>query len=125
MLETILFLVHAALLLLFGIYLSIAFAGISFTRKNLLNAFLLCLLCGILQTVAYLSLPEDVLWKLYPLNTHLPLILFYTSHTIKNLLLHSFPSLRHTYGASLQNGSVFWFIIFQKTRLQNILQNLS
>lgn len=76
MLETILYLIRAALLLLFGAYLSVAFAGISFTRKNLLNTFLLCIVCGILQTAAYVSLPEDVLWKVYPLNTHLPLILF-------------------------------------------------
>ena len=76
MLETILFLVHAALLLLFGTYLSIAFAGISFTRKNLLNTFFLCVLCGILQITVYLLFPKDLLWKIYPLNTHLPLILF-------------------------------------------------
>ena len=76
MLETILFLIHAALLLLFGVYLSVAFAGISFTRRNLLNVFNLCVLCSILQIAAYLSLPGDALWEIYPLITHLPLILF-------------------------------------------------
>ena len=76
MMETILFLVHGALLLLFGTYLSVAFAGITFNQKSLLNTSLLCILCGILQTAAYLLLPEDFLWKIYPLNTHFPLILF-------------------------------------------------
>ena len=76
MLETILFLIHAALLLLFGAYLSVAFAGISFNRENLINVFILCIFCGILQIVAYLSLPKDTLWEIYPLITHLPLILF-------------------------------------------------
>ena len=76
MLDTILFLIHAALLLLFGAYLSVAFAGISFTRKNLLNVFFLCIFCGIIQTIAYLLLPEAVLWEIYPLNAHLPLVLF-------------------------------------------------
>lgn len=76
MLENILFFVHGTLLLLFGVYLSVAFAGIRFSKTNMLHFLGLCALCGALQIVVYVFFAETVVWKLYPLITHLPLILF-------------------------------------------------
>lgn len=76
MLEYVLFFVHGTLLLLFGIYLSAAFTGIRFTKQNTL--YLLCLgaFCGVLQIIVLFLFKESFLWKLYPVVTHFPLILF-------------------------------------------------
>lgn len=76
MAETILFLVYATVLLLYGVYLSASFAGVRFSRQNMGQLFGLCLFCGALQAVAYLTMPPSALWEIYPFITHLPLILF-------------------------------------------------
>lgn len=76
MMENLLFFVHGALLLLFGISLSAAFAGIRFTKKNTFLFLGLCAFCGGLQLIAYALFTASALWELYPVNTHIPLILF-------------------------------------------------
>lgn len=76
MLEHVLFFIHGTLLLLFGIYLSAAFTGIRFTRQSILHLLSLSALCGGLQIIALYFFTESSLWKLYPVITHLPLILF-------------------------------------------------
>ncbi len=117
MLETILFLIHAALLLLFGAYLSVAFAGISFNRENLINVFILCIFCGILQIVAYLSLPKDTLWEIYPLITHLPLILFLHIRYHKKLIT----ALVSVFTAYLWCQPAKWFGILVYYFTENII----
>lgn len=76
MLEHVLFFIHGTLLLLFGVYLSAAFTGIRFTRQSMLHLLSLSALCGGLQIIALYFFTESSLWKLYPVITHLPLILF-------------------------------------------------
>ena len=76
MIEYALFLIHGTLLLLFGIYLSAAFAGIRFTKQNTLYLLCLCVFCGSLQIIVLFLFKEALLWKLYPLITHIPLVLF-------------------------------------------------
>lgn len=76
MLETILVLLYGAITLLFGTFLSIALCGIRITRKNTLLCLGLCSFCGILQITIYLTASETTIWKLYPVITHVPLILF-------------------------------------------------
>lgn len=75
MLETLLFFLNNALLLLFGILSSAAFAGIRHTRQNILVFLGLFGVSGVLQLLLYLLASEEAVWKLYPLITHLPLFL--------------------------------------------------
>lgn len=75
MLESILTFLHGAIVLAFGITLSAAFAGLRFTKRNFLFFLGLFLFSGILQLIATVTVSETVVWKLYPLITHLPLIL--------------------------------------------------
>ena len=73
--QSVLILLHGAVVLLFGITLSAAFAGIRGIRKNMLVFLGLYLLSGTLQFGASLLFSESFVWKLYPVITHLPLIL--------------------------------------------------
>ena len=66
---------HGAILLGFGITLTAAFSGIRPTRKNILIFTGFFLFTGVLQIAASLILSEEIVWKLYPVITHLPLIL--------------------------------------------------
>lgn len=76
MFEHILFFTHSSLLLLFGIYLSAAFTGIKLNRQSILHFLGLSALCGSFQIIALYFFTESFVWKLYPIITHLPLILF-------------------------------------------------
>lgn len=76
MLETILFFLHSGLVLLFGVLTCISFAGIRLNARNILKSLGLFLFCAVLQLVCYLNLSEELVWKLYPLVTHLPCVLF-------------------------------------------------
>lgn len=77
--ENLLFYVHYALLLLFGLLLSFAFAGLQLhgagAKKNFLVLTALFVLSGLLQLGAYARFSEALVWKIYPLITHLPLLL--------------------------------------------------
>lgn len=79
MLETVFFYIHYALLLLFGILLSFAYAGLQLIRaeqkKNRAVAAALFVFCGLLQLFAYRIFSEELVWKIYPLIAHLPLLL--------------------------------------------------
>lgn len=75
MTEQILVLVNGALLLAFGITLTAAFAGIRPSGQNVRILLALYVFSGILQLVIALTLSEDMLWRMYPLIAHLPLIL--------------------------------------------------
>lgn len=75
MVETTLTFVHGSIVLLFGITLSAAFAGIRNVRENIPVFARLYVLCGLLQALATILFSEAYVWKLYPIITHLPLIL--------------------------------------------------
>ena len=73
--EEILFYLHFALLLFFGILLSAAFSGIRiFERKNLFQIGICFAFCGLLQLWGYFSFGEETVWKIYPLITHFPIV---------------------------------------------------
>lgn len=73
--EEILFYLHYALLLLFGILLSAAFSGIRiFERKNLFQIGICFAFCGLLQLWGYFSFGEETVWKIYPLIAHFPIV---------------------------------------------------
>lgn len=76
MVETVLFYLHSAGVLIFGVFLSAAFSGITRAYKNSLYHLIFCLLCGGLQLAFFLLFSEQTVWYLYPLITHLPLVLY-------------------------------------------------
>ena len=76
MIENVLIFLDGALLLLFGVQLSAALAGIRLTKRNVMTLLGFCTFCGALQLGAFIFFSEDAVRKLYPLITHLPLILF-------------------------------------------------
>ena len=74
--QTILFFLHYATLLLFGILLSFAYAGVSLrNNKGSFSTALLFVLSGGFQLTAYFFFDEQFVWKLYPIITHVPIIL--------------------------------------------------
>ena len=75
MLESILFFLHGAILLAFGTTLTAAFSGVHPSKRNFLILSGFYLFSGSLQLLASLTLPQPLVWKLYPPITHLPLIL--------------------------------------------------
>lgn len=85
MINSILFIAHYALILLFGIVLSAAFAYIRFSKKNTFLFLGLFVLCGALQLLIYLLFSEQLVWMLYPLITHLPITLLLCIHYRKRL----------------------------------------
>lgn len=85
MLETILFLVHGAAILFFGMTLTASFAGIRGIRENVLVFLGLYLLSGGLQIGTMVLFSESFVWKLYPVITHLPLILLLCCYYRKTL----------------------------------------
>lgn len=75
MLARALYFVHYALLLIFGAILSFAFAQVRPNRKNITVCAVLCIGCGLLQLSLLFLFGEEAVWKLYPLITHLPILL--------------------------------------------------
>lgn len=69
-------LIYGVLLLAFGFVLTAAFANIRFTGENVLLFLCLYIISGGLQLITMFIASEEVVWKVYPLITHLPLILF-------------------------------------------------
>lgn len=75
MIQNFLFYIHTGVLLLFGVFLSAAFAGTRFSRKNFVILLGFSMFSGILQLAVYLPFGEDAVRKIYPLITHLPLLI--------------------------------------------------
>ena len=75
MLDTVMTLLHGAVLLAFGVCLSAAFAGVRPSRRNVLAGVGIFVLCGVLQIAVYMLGTEEAVWKLYPLVTHIPIVL--------------------------------------------------
>ena len=70
--EAIIFFISNALLLLFGVFLSARFAGVSITGRNAAILAGLAAGSGVIQLILLLCFGEHLVWKLYPLITHLP-----------------------------------------------------
>lgn len=78
MLVTVIGLSRFGVSLVFGIAVSVLFAGIEPTRKNKLVASLLCVIFLFVQTASWWLLGLDLTSKLYPLIIHLPLIVIFS-----------------------------------------------
>lgn len=68
--------VHSAVVLCFGVFLSLSFSGIKLNRVNICRTTVFCLLCSLLHLGTYLLLSEKVVWWLYPVIAHLPTVLY-------------------------------------------------
>lgn len=72
---TLLFFTRYISLLFFGIILSFAFAGISFSKKNFICEISVLFLSTVLQIAAFYFFGEEFVWKAYPLLAHLPIMI--------------------------------------------------
>lgn len=75
MLNEVLLFIHAAELLLFGVFLSASFSNIKLNRKNISVFLIFSLLSGIIQLLIYIFFSEEIVWKMYPFISHFPLII--------------------------------------------------
>ena len=75
---TVIGLLRFGVSLIFGITVSVLFAGIELTKKNRLVTGLLCVIFLFVQTASWWLLGLDLTSKLYPLIIHLPLIVIFS-----------------------------------------------
>ena len=76
MLLSLLFTIHYATTLMFGIYISAFFLGVKQNRKNIIILMGFCAFIGILHVICIRMAGTVTSYQLYPFSTHLPLILF-------------------------------------------------
>lgn len=95
--ESVIALLYYSVLLLFGVYLSAAFVGISFNRRHCVLLLGLCILIGGMQAISCHCYGISMTKKLYPLFTHLPLAIFLITY-FKN---HFFPVIFAVFTAYL------------------------
>lgn len=122
--QTILFFLHYAALLLFGILLSFAYAGVSLrNKKGIVFTALLFVLCGGLQLAAYCFYDEPFVWKLYPLITHVPIVLCLTFF-FKKALVTAFAAVTSAYLCCQPAKWVglFTFTVTQNTVAEQLLR---
>lgn len=118
MIENLLLVVHGTLLLLFGAFLSGAFAGIRLTVPANIKRFLsICALCGIIQITICILFNEAAVWKLYPIITHFPLMLFLCIVYHKKLAT----SLASVFTAYLFCQPVKWFGVLTFSITENVI----
>lgn len=78
MIDTVLDLLHNALTLLFGVYISAAFLGIRMNRRNVLILFAFFSAVGVVLVSSFALFGAKVTQQIYPLIIHIPLVLFLT-----------------------------------------------
>ena len=78
MAATVIGLLRFGFSLVFGITVSVLFAGIEATKKNRLITGLLCVIFLFVQTASWWLLGLDLTSKLYPLIVHIPLIVIFS-----------------------------------------------
>lgn len=78
MITTVIGLLRFGFSLVFGIAVTVLFAGIEPTRKNRLVTGLLCVIFLFVQTASWWLLGLDLTSKLYPLIIHLPLFVIFS-----------------------------------------------
>lgn len=76
--ENVLYILHNATTLLFGVYISAAFLGIRMDRRNVLTLLCFSLALGALCIISNLLWGEAGTQRIYPLIIHLPLVIFCT-----------------------------------------------
>lgn len=89
MINSVLELLHHAVTLLFGVYISAAFLGIRMCRKNIAVLGGFSAAVGVVSTLVFIFFGEAFTAQIYPLIIHLPLIIFLT-------FFYKFTALRST-----------------------------
>ncbi len=69
-------LIHYGLLLIFGVLISILFAGIEISKKNLRAILFVILLLLLAELISWLLLGYEITVKIYPFIIHIPLMMF-------------------------------------------------
>lgn len=78
MIVTVIGMIRFGFSLLFGVAVAVLFAGIERTRKNKRAIVIVCVFFLFVQSASWWLFGIDLTSKLYPLMTHLPLILIFT-----------------------------------------------
>ncbi len=86
MLQTVLGVINFSVLLFFGIYVSAAFLGIKLNKKNNLVLFIFGVANLMLQLLIYALFGMEYAEMLYPLITHLPLLLLFVLYFKQKVL---------------------------------------
>ena len=86
MIEYLLGLLYYETLLVFGIYVSAAFSGIIFHRKNIIVLFGFNCVISLIQFIVFSYYGIPVSEQLYPIIGHLPIILFLIFYYKKEIL---------------------------------------
>lgn len=76
MIEDVMVLIHGFVVLMFGVILSASFADFESSEKKRFPIILFCVFLAALQGAIWIFVNETIVWKIYPLITHLPLALF-------------------------------------------------
>ena len=114
--QDILFYLHSAAVLLFGVFLSAAFSGTQLTRKNMGILLGYCVFSGLLQLLVLMQFSEQTVWYIYPLIVHLPTILFFR-FAFRQRLFTAFVSVLSAY---LLCQPAKWLGVFAYHLTQNI-----
>ena len=77
-LDAFLFYMVYALILIFGILISVFFSGVHINRKNFIITMILIAFCGIVQVLAHSFWKMETVWIFYPLLVHFPTFLMLT-----------------------------------------------
>lgn len=85
--DTMISLLNYGLILIFGVLLTMYFAGVDSTQKNRLTTLLFMILMLVIQSISWASLGPEATRRIYPLITHLPLVVFVTLLHKKNWLV--------------------------------------
>jgi len=67
--------IDGALLLVFGILLTAAFSGVKANKQSAIMLLLLAVVCAIIQIAVFIFGSRELLVKLYPVVTHMPVVL--------------------------------------------------
>ncbi|NMA65097.1 MAG: sensor histidine kinase [Clostridiaceae bacterium] len=96
MITTYIGLIRFAFSLIFGVVLSICFAGLDKSRKNIVAGVWICIFLLFVQTFTWWLVGIELTSKLYPLIIHLPMFLFLTLY-LKRPWLISIVSILSAY----------------------------
>lgn len=89
MIVTVIGLLRMGFSLVFGVAVSVLFAGIEITRKNRFIIGLLCVILLFVQTACWWFFGLEMMGKLYPFIIHLPLILIFSIYYKRSWLISS------------------------------------
>jgi two-component system sensor histidine kinase AgrC len=121
MITTYLGLIRFGFSLLFGVALSVCFAGVEHTRKNNVAVGCACVILLLVQTTCWWFFGIELTSELYPLIIHLPMILFLTLYMKRPWLISAVSVLSAYLCCQVPRwiGSI-WGAIFASSLVEHI-----